>query len=374
MAWYEIKSQVGADGEVDLFIYDEVGRWGVSADQLISEVQKLNPTRINLHVNSPGGSVSDGLTIYTFLRAHSATVSVYIAARAASIAGVIAMAGDEVVMTDESLFHIHQSAVAGYVMDNADGLQDLVDALRKTDSIIKGVYRKRTGADEAKLSDWMTGDTYFTAAEALAEGLIDRIEDKIRMVACDQRWNPADYPKLKAAGIQNNLNGGHPGGGQPQQNQHRKENDMSKELEQRIATLEAEAKLKEGTIKDLQAKVDATPAQLEAAKSEGKTEALDAQAKRIEAINALAKKHGKDGDLDAIANQAITEGKSADDFKDDVLEAIAKRPTTSRAENGGGEDGKGGDAKTINSEEYLAMSLPERRKFKADGGKVVDEA
>lgn len=376
MNWYEIKSQVGADGEVDIFVFDEVGRWGISADQLINEVQRLSPKRINLHVNSPGGNVHDGIAIYTYLRAHSAPVTVYISALAASIAGVISMAGDEVVMTDESIFHIHQSAVSGYIHDNADGLQDTVDALRKIDSIIKGVYRKRTNASDELLAEWMTGDTYFTAQEALAVGLIDRIADKVRMVACKAQWNAADYPKFKASEA-NDFNGGHPSGAQPQRNQDQKENnDMSKELESRIATLEAEAKLKDKSIEDLQSKVDAVPAQLEAAKSEGKTEALDAQTQRIEAINDLAKKHGKDGDLDALANEAIASGKSADDFKDDVLEALAKRPTTPVAEtdvNGGGKGGSGSDAKTITTEEYLAKSHAERRAFKADGGVVKDD-
>lgn len=334
MNWYDIKPQVSQDGtEIDIFVFDEIGTWGIGADKVIAEVQALKPKRINLHVNSPGGSIVDGLAIYNYLRAHSAPVTVYIDSLAASIAGVIAMAGDEVVMAESSLLHMHLPGVNGYISEKVDGLEELAGALRKMDQVIRGIYKKR-GATDEQLEQWMSGETYFTAQEALDLGLVDRVEDRVRMVACVGKWDPQRNPAAQAALAKNNLTGGHHGGGQPSQNQNRKDTDMSKELEQKIATLEAEAKLKDGTIKDLNAKVEATPAQLEAAKKAGETEALASEETRRKAIVALRDKFNDEGDLDAIALTAIADGKSADEFKDSVLEAINKRPTSQRVESG----------------------------------------
>lgn len=370
MNWYEIKSQVGADGEVDIFVFDEIGFWGITADQLINEVQQLKPTRINLHINSPGGSIYDGLAIYTFLKAHSAKVVTYIDSIAASIAGVIAMAGDEIIMAENSLIHMHKGMVTGRIMANADELGDMADGLRKMDTVIRNIYKKR-GATDEQLDEWMKGETYFTAAEALDLGLIDEVVEKVRMVACAGRWDGARHPDLTKALAR------HPDG---PQTQNKGDNTMSKELEAKVSSLTTEKADLAAQNKQLKDQLDQEKTSrqeaINQAVNKAKTDTLDAQAKRIEAINDLAKKHGKNGDLDALANEAITSGKSADDFKDDVLEAISKRPTSNRAENdvnGGGKGGSGGDSKTVNSEEYLAMSLPERRKFKADGGKVIDE-
>jgi ATP-dependent protease ClpP protease subunit/Skp family chaperone for outer membrane proteins len=369
MNWYRIDSQVGANGEVDLFIFDEIGIWGIGADKVINEIQRLKPTQINLHVNSPGGSIVDGLAIFNYLRSHSANVTTYVDSLAASIAGVIAMAGDEVVMLEASLFHMHLPGISGWVDMKVDGIEEMARGLRKMDEVLRGIYKRRTGAEDSVLEEWFSGETYFTAQEALDLGLIDRIEERARMVACAGNWNAKNYPSVQKALAR------HPDG---PVTQRKETTDMSKALEDQVASLtstKADLAAKNKQLEDqLKQEKDSRQEAIDTAVNKAKTDTLDAQTKRIESINALAKKHGKDGDLDALANQAIAEGKSADDFKDDVLEAIAKRPTTPRAENGGGENGNGGDAKTINSEEYLAMSLPERRKFKADGGKVVDEA
>lgn len=343
MNWFEIKSQQGANGETDVFIFDEIGCWGVSADQLINEVQRMKPTSINLHINSPGGSITDGWAIFNFLRAHSARVTVYIDSMAASIAGVIAMAGDEVIMAEASLFHMHLPGLNGYIAEKVDGLEDIVIALRKMDEIIRGIYKRRTGASDEQLAEWFSGETYFTPEEALKHGLIDSIVERVRMVACAAKWEPKSYGSVNKAMQSNNLNGGHHGGVQPSRNQNQKEDtEMSKELEQRIATLEAEAKLKDNAIADFTAKSDGELARLEAAKKEGSTEALASEETRRKAIVALRDKYNAKGDLDAIALTAIADGKTADDFKDEVLEAVSKRPTSVRAEDT--VDGDGNDA------------------------------
>ena len=83
----------------------------------------MKASQIDLHINSPGGSVFDGLTIYNLLKQHPATVTTYIDGLAASIASVIALAGDRVIMADNALFMIHQPS--GAVVGTASDMRDL---------------------------------------------------------------------------------------------------------------------------------------------------------------------------------------------------------------------------------------------------------
>lgn len=377
MNWFNIQPQAGANGEIDIFVFDEIGTWGVGADKVIAEIQALKPLRINLHVNSPGGSIVDGLAIYNYLRAHSAPVTVYIDSMAASIAGVIAMAGDEIVMAEASLLHMHLPGINGYISEKVDGLEELTVALRKMDQVIRGIYKKR-GATDEQLEEWMSGETYFTAAEALSLGLVDRVEDRVRMVACAGRWDPQRNPSAQAALRAHNFTGGHHAGAQPQQHQNQKESKMELEkIQQENATLKAEAKLKDSTIADLQKKSEAAPAQLEEAIKNATDKAIieyqAAEKLRLESIQSVIDKYDVAGDVLAKAQElhAFTDSAiSREAILEAALDVVAARPTSQRLENGDEQAGK--QAKKLAVAEYQALCHPERRKFRAEGGIIVD--
>ena len=348
MNWYKIKSQQNAEGETDIFIFDEIGIWGIGADRLINEVQALKPTRINLHINSPGGSVYDGWAIFNYLRAHPAPVTAYIDGIAASIAGVIAMSADEIIMAEVSLFHMHLPGIFGLVGMKVDELEDLTKELRKMDGIIRNIYKKRTGASDEQLEEWFTGETYFTPEEALESGLIDRIEERVRMVACAAKWEADRYPLLKDALDR------HPD--VPKITQNQGDNKMSKELEEKVASLTSDLATAKADFEQVQKNSQEA---IKSAVRKATTETDEAHQKRIDSIVALSDKYDKDGDLKASALQAIKNGKTADEYKDEVLELVAKRPTSQRIE-----DGTGGESKpTMSLEDYNALSHAERKKI-----------
>ena len=105
-AWYEIRGKKGAD-EADVYIYDEIGFWGITAQDFVNELKEITAAVINLHINSPGGEVFDGIAIYNTLKAHSATINVFIDSLAASSASFIAQAGERVVMAKSATMMIH---------------------------------------------------------------------------------------------------------------------------------------------------------------------------------------------------------------------------------------------------------------------------
>jgi ATP-dependent protease ClpP protease subunit len=174
--WYSIKNLTG--GEADVMLYGEIGWLGTTADEFVREVKSLSASQINLHMSSPGGSVFDGIAIMNALRAHPANVTVYVDSLAASIASVIAMAGDRIVARQASEFMIHEAA--GLVVGNADECREMADLLDRQSDKIAGIYAARAGGT---VEDWraaMKRESWYSAEEAVAAGLADEVDDPTR--------------------------------------------------------------------------------------------------------------------------------------------------------------------------------------------------
>src|SRR5690606_20738675 len=107
--WYRITNTT--DEEVEVMLYDEIGGWfGATADELIAQLKSVTAPRMRVRINSPGGSVFEGIAIANALRAHPAAVTVQVDSIAASIASVIAMAGDRIEMAPNSMLMIHDAS------------------------------------------------------------------------------------------------------------------------------------------------------------------------------------------------------------------------------------------------------------------------
>lgn len=174
--WYEIRNQ--ANRHAELWIYEQIGEdwWtgeGVTAKAFCQELAALDVDTIDLHVNSPGGLVSDGQAIYNALKNHPAAVTAYIDGVAASIASVIAMAGDTVVMNENALFMIHDPY--GVCRGTEDDMRSMADVLAKFRDTIAGVYEAKTKMDPKKLRKMMKDETWMTAAEAHDMGFCDEV-------------------------------------------------------------------------------------------------------------------------------------------------------------------------------------------------------
>ena len=167
--WFEIKA-MGSSAEIS--IYNEIGGWGVSAKDFMYSLKDAGAlTDITLRINSPGGSVFDGMAIYNQLVAHKAQVTVYIDGLAASMASVIAMAGDLIVMPENAMMMIHNPwMIAG---GDAEELRNNADLLDKIKSNMVGSYAKRTGKTDDEISAIMDAETWFTGKEAVENGFAD---------------------------------------------------------------------------------------------------------------------------------------------------------------------------------------------------------
>ena len=163
-----------ADGEAEIFIYDEIGYWGIQSKQFIQELQALDAETVHVRINSPGGSVFEGLAIANAMRALAAKVITHVDALAASIASVIALAGDEVHMAENSFLMIHEAWTIS--IGNSAALRKDANLLDKIGGSITDAYVKKTGASVDQVNAWMAAETWFTAAEAEAEGFVDVVD------------------------------------------------------------------------------------------------------------------------------------------------------------------------------------------------------
>jgi ATP-dependent Clp endopeptidase proteolytic subunit ClpP len=179
MSWYEIKNHADAS---EIWIYDEIGYWGIGAKDFILELNAIKSKQISMHINSPGGEVFDGNAIYNAIKNHPASVTTYIDGIAASIASVIALAGDKVIMAENAIYMMHNPF--GLVIGNADEMRKMADVLDKICDSMLGAYVSKSGKTQDEIRSLLDAETWMNADEAKEAGFVDEISGKMDMAAC----------------------------------------------------------------------------------------------------------------------------------------------------------------------------------------------
>jgi len=177
--WYQITAKAGTN---EVIIYDEIGAFGISAKQFIEDLKGLGAVNaLNVRINSPGGSVFDGTAIFNALKYHPAKVTVWIDGLAASIASMIAMAGDTIFMPENAMMMIHDPS--GLVVGTADDMEKMGDTLRKIKSSMVSAYRNKSGLSTARIEEIMSFETWLTANEAVDQGFADQVAAAVKVAA-----------------------------------------------------------------------------------------------------------------------------------------------------------------------------------------------
>lgn len=166
--------------EVDIYIFGDITSWewfdnDVSSYTLSKELQELGDDIevINVHINSYGGEVAEGLAIYNMLRNHKAKVRTYCDGFACSIASVIFMAGDERIMNAASLLMVHNAWMR--VAGNAEELRKNADDLDKITQASIEVYKSRANITEDEIKELLDNETWILPSEALEIGFATAI-------------------------------------------------------------------------------------------------------------------------------------------------------------------------------------------------------
>lgn len=207
-----IRQEVRQNDTLDIYLYDTVE--GDSYDWWTGEKtesetsanyfknlleENKNVKNINIYINSLGGSVYEGIGIYTNLKRHSAYKTVYIDGFACSIASVIAMAGDKIIMPKNTLMMVHN--VWTWASGNATELRKIADDLEKMNTLAVESYLDKAGdkLNEEKIRELMDAESYLTAKECVEYGLADEYSD----VEADIDKAKEMFNKAKEADVKN---------------------------------------------------------------------------------------------------------------------------------------------------------------------------
>ncbi|MDF3830240.1 Clp protease ClpP [Pseudocitrobacter sp. 2023EL-00150] len=192
-SWFRM--QASTDNAADIFIYDEIGYWGVTAKQFVSDLKALGDvTHINLHINSPGGDVFDGIAIFNALKHHGAAITVHIDGLAASMASVIAMVGNPVIMPENTMMMIHKPW--GFAGGDANDMRDYAELLDKVESVLIPAYAQKTGKTTDEIAAMLEDETWMDGTECVALGFADQVTPSLQAMACIHSKRIEEFEKM----------------------------------------------------------------------------------------------------------------------------------------------------------------------------------
>jgi ATP-dependent Clp endopeptidase proteolytic subunit ClpP len=174
--WFRIV-QAKKGEATKVYIYDEIGFWGTTAKDFAATLGEIDTDEIELHLNSPGGSVFDGLAIMAALKDHKARVVGKVDGMAASAASFILQACDERLITRNAQVMIHDAKA--YAGGNAAQMRKAADLLDRVSDNIADIYAVRSG--QGTVESWraimVAGDEWYSGNEAVEAGLVDAVVD-----------------------------------------------------------------------------------------------------------------------------------------------------------------------------------------------------
>jgi ATP-dependent Clp endopeptidase proteolytic subunit ClpP len=170
--WYRIEAK-DADDTAEIIIYDVIGWPYNDAFDLVRALGNITAKNITVRINSPGGDVFDGVAIFNALKDHEAHVTTKIEGLAASMASIVALAGDEVQAHKNAMYMIHDPWVLA--AGNQYDLREIADILQKIGGNMLDIYYDKSNIGKRELKAMMKEETWFTAAEAKDRGLIDTV-------------------------------------------------------------------------------------------------------------------------------------------------------------------------------------------------------
>ena len=171
----------------ELLLYGEISDvswWGdeVTPKQFQQDLAEMGELdRLDIYVNSPGGDVFAGFSIYNIIKRCAAEVVAHVDGLAASAASIICMAADKIIMPKNATMMIHNAST--YAYGNKEKIRKLVEELERIDGQIADIYAAKTGVESEKAAEMMAAETWMSGEEAFALGFCDELDD-LQAVAC----------------------------------------------------------------------------------------------------------------------------------------------------------------------------------------------
>jgi ATP-dependent Clp protease protease subunit len=183
--WFKfVNSDNGQKAEIYIYGYIVDVKWSpddpeVTPQEFKAELDKLQAAKtLDIYMNSPGGNLFAGMSIYHMLKRHPANKIVHNDGVIASIASVISMAADKIIMPKTSLTLAHRPLIAGIFYGNADTFLKIAEDLEAAEIPIVQAYVQKTGIDEKKIKALLAEDRFMGAEEAVELGFADEFGDE----------------------------------------------------------------------------------------------------------------------------------------------------------------------------------------------------
>ena len=177
----KIQFNASVEGETDLYLHGDVGEtwWddsGITAKKVIDALDQIETETVNVHINTYGGDVFEGISIFNILRASGKNIVTIVDGIAASAGSLIFLAGDTKKMPVNTQLMIHNPWT--YARGNANDLEKVVDMLRTTESAMTQTYMETFVGTEEELKELLDSEKFMTADEAKTFGFVDEIITK----------------------------------------------------------------------------------------------------------------------------------------------------------------------------------------------------
>jgi len=178
--WFAIEAKAADAAEISIF--DEIGGWGISVAQFKEAFDLVRDKKeITVYINSPGGSVTEGMALYNILASARSKLTVEVIGLAASIASIVALAGKELVMDEGTYFMIHNPWTITW--GEADELRKTADVLDKMRGELINIYAARSGLSADEIGKMMDDETWLTADEARDMGFASSVQRTTKAAA-----------------------------------------------------------------------------------------------------------------------------------------------------------------------------------------------
>jgi ATP-dependent Clp protease protease subunit len=182
---YRMVNKAADRGEI--WLYGSIGSdWftaGITAKQFADDLRKLGAvSTIDLRINSDGGVVTEAQAMYSLLNDHKAKLITHIDGIAASAASFVALAGDEIHISEGGFVMIHE--VRGGMRGTAGDMRRMADVIDQFNATFLTKYASRTKQPTEKIAKWMADETWFDGKEAVANGFADYlVPNKMKVAA-----------------------------------------------------------------------------------------------------------------------------------------------------------------------------------------------
>jgi len=313
-SWYAISNKDSEDGKAEVFIYDEIGGWGVWASEFIKEIKQLGD--FDLRINSPGGDVFEGYAIANAIKSHKGNVTVKVEGMAASIASIVALAGDKLEMSENAFFMIHNAWT--FVVGNAKELRKAADDMEKISQPLVSTYVKAFNVEESEVIRMMDEETWLGVEDMQELGVKVSVTESLKVAA---KANKINIPTkvLNIITMENN-----------EENKDglfdrfmNKLGDV-KQLKAELATKVEEATTQTAELADVKASLEESEAKTVAAEAEVTTVKASEHATDEELSTVQASLEAVIAELEALKAEAADE-ETVVDGDGDGVQAIAKK-------------------------------------------------